>query len=110
VAGIIARLFRPVTVAPAAVDSPATEQYAPTRWRPEWTRESLVFQGGFPKLKRSSMTGGGFIPAKTFAGKEALMWQPYATPVSSVTAGGQLPSRPAFLTALLDGTATGNGV
>jgi hypothetical protein len=112
--GYMARMLavfrRPVTGLPPAVMSHAIPQYAPTVWRPEWLVGHLVYQGGVPILKRSSLTGGGFIPSKSFAGKEALSWQPYATPVSSVVGGGQVPSRPNFTTPLANGQAVGNGV
>jgi hypothetical protein len=63
----------------------------------------LVYKGGVPSLKRSSLTGSGFIPRKDFAGKEQPSWQPYATPISSQVGSGFFPSRSNFLTALLNG-------
>lgn len=88
---------------PAAVDSPASPQQAPLYWRPEWLAGHLVYQGGVPILKRSSMTGGGLIPARQWRGREPPSIQPYATPVASYVGGGSLPSRPNFLTALFGG-------
>lgn len=88
---------------PAAVDSPASPQMAPLYYRPVWHVGHLVYQGGIPMLKRSSMTGGGFIPVRQWRGKSAPAMQPYATPVSSYVGGGQIPARPNFLTALFGG-------
>jgi hypothetical protein len=89
--------------APAPWHHPVTDQAAPSRWRPQWTVPHLVYQGGDPRLPKYSLTGGGFIPTKSFAGKEGLMWQPYVTPISSQTGGGFIAARPNFLTALLKG-------
>lgn len=93
--------------------NPMSDQQAPSgqtiasgrgsRWRPEWTVNHLVFQGGIPRQPRYSLTGGGFIPSKSFAGKEGLLLQPYVTPVSSITGGGFIPKRTNFLTQLLNG-------
>lgn len=98
------RWFKPITDLPAAVDSPASPQQAPLYWRPEWKVGHLVYQGGVPILKASSMTGGGFLPVRQWRGKEPPSIQPYATPVGSMVGGGLLPSRPNFLTSLLNGT------
>lgn len=96
---------------PPAVNSPASPLQLPTRRYPQWYVAELPYQGGVPILKRSSMTGGGFVPMRSLAGKEAPSWQPYATPVSSMLGGGQLPSRPPFTTALGgNAAATGSGV
>lgn len=79
-------------------------QAAPHLYRPTWHVGHLVFQGGVPNLKRSSMTGGGFVPQRDgYAGKEGPSWQPYATPVVSAVGGGSLPSRSNFLTSLFGG-------
>jgi hypothetical protein len=88
---------------PPAVDSPASPQQAPLYYRPVWHVGHLVYQGGIPKLKRSSMTGGGFIPVRQWAGREPPSIQPYATPVTSMTGGGKIPDRPNFLSALFGG-------
>lgn len=96
----------PGSVAPLATHNPAAHQAAPAWWRPVWRVGHLVFQGGVPRLKASSLTGGGFFPMKDFAGKEAPSWQPYATPVSSQVGGGSLPSRPNFLQPLAGGAQT----
>ncbi len=89
---------------------PAISQRAPLLWRPVWHVGHLVYQGGVPILKRSSMTGGGFIPHKAgqasflaTRGKEGPGWQPYATPISSMTGSGFAPDRPNFLTRLFGG-------
>lgn len=87
---------------------PAADQALPSRWRPIWHVGHLVFQGGVPILKRSSMTGGGFIPARSFAGREAPSWQPYATPVSSALGPGFFASRPPFLTPLAGSSPPGS--
>lgn len=91
-------------------DELVAQQYAPALYRPVWHVEHLVYQGGNPRLKRSSMTGGGFIPAGRqllvglpTRGHEMPSWQPYATPVVSMTGPGFAPSRPNFLTRLLGG-------
>jgi hypothetical protein len=94
------RWWQAWTGLPAAVDSPASPQMAPLYYRPVWHVGHLVYQGGVPKLKRSSLTGGGFIYGRDLAGKEAPGWQPYATPVADFVGGGLIPSRPAFLTGL----------
>lgn len=86
-----------------APHDPAADQEAPRQWRPEWTVPHLVFQGGVDRIPRYSLTGGGFIPTKSFAGKEGLLYQPYVTPISSQTGGGFVPARPNFLTSLLKG-------
>jgi hypothetical protein len=86
-----------------AAHPPVAHQHAPTRWRPTWLVHHLVYQGGNPKLKASSLTGGGFIPARQWAGKYPLFTQPYATPISSAVGGGQVPARPNFITALMNG-------
>lgn len=78
-------------------------QQAPTYYRPVWHVGHLVFQGGVPNLKRSSMTGGGFIYQRGYRGHEGPSIQPYATPVSSASGSGFTPSRPNFLTALFGG-------
>lgn len=97
-AGIVALM---VGAPPVLKDHhPAVAQAAPKYYRPVWHVNHLVYQAGCPILKRSSMTGGGFLPMKDFAGHEAPGWQPYATPVSSQIGGGQLPSRVNFLTLL----------
>lgn len=79
----------------------AVHQEAPKFWRPVWHVNHLVYQGGVPKLKASSLTGGGFLPQRDLAGKEQPSWQPYATPVHSQVGAGYFPSRPNFLTPLL---------
>lgn len=98
-----------------AVHDPVSHQQAPSgmpivpggvageAWRPNWSVPHLVFQGGHDRIPRYSMIGGGFIPSKSFAGKEGLMYQPYVTPVSSISGGGFLPSKPNFLTRLFNG-------
>jgi hypothetical protein len=82
---------------------PVTDQGAPRNWRPEWTVPHLVYQDGQDRIPRYSLTGGGFIPAKSFRGREPLLWQPYVTPIASMVGGGQVPARTNFLTALFKG-------
>ena len=91
-------------------DEMVAQQYAPALYRPVWHVGHLVYKGGNPSLKRSSMTGGGFIPAGRMIlsglptrGREGPSWQPYATPISSMTGSGFAPNRPNFLTRLLGG-------
>ena len=57
---------------------PVAKQQPPRYWRPIWHVGHLVYQGGNPILKRSSLTGGGFLPMRDLAGKEQPGWQPYA--------------------------------
>jgi hypothetical protein len=85
---------------------PVADQSEPLFYRPVWHVNHLVFQGGNPRLKRQSMTGGGFLPMKDFAGHEQPSWQPYATPVASALGSGFFPSRPNFLQPLLGGQST----
>ena len=96
-------------------DQLVASQYAPSWYRPVWHVGHLVYQGGIPKLKRSSLTGGGFIPAGRqiliglpTRGEEGPSWQPYATPVNSMTGSGFTPSRPNFLTRLFGGAVGAN--
>lgn len=104
------RWWREITVLPAAVDSPASPQFAPAFYRPVWHVGHLVYQGGVPMGKASSLTGGGFLPMKDgYAGREGNGWQAYSTPVTSQVGGGSLPSRPNFLTALFGGRITTAG-
>ena len=85
----------------------ASLQAAPELFRPEWRVGHLVFQAGVPRLKTSSLTGGGFLARKDPpAGHEQPSWQPYATPVSSFLGGGYLGSRVNFLTPLGGNQAT----
>jgi hypothetical protein len=85
---------------------PLASQYAPLYFTPRWHVGHLVFQGGNPRLPMASMSGGGFLPQRDLAGHEQPSWQPYATPVSSLFAGGVLPSRPNFLQPLLGSNTT----
>lgn len=82
---------------------PVDKQQPPLFWRPIWYVGHLVYQGGNPILKRSSLTGGGFLPQRDLAGHEQPGWQPYATPISSAVGSGALPSRPNFTTGLSGG-------
>ena len=91
-------------------DELVAQQWAPTWYRPVWHVEHLVYKGGNPSLKRSSMTGGGFIPAGRqillglpTRGMEMPSWQPYATPISSMSGSGFTPARPNFLQRLFGG-------
>lgn len=89
--------------------NPIAAQEAPQFYRPVWHVGHLVYQGGVPALRRSSQTGGGFIPVHDgYAGREPPSWQPYATPVTSQVGSGQLPSRSNFLTALFGGAVGSN--
>jgi hypothetical protein len=85
---------------------PVAKQQPPLFWRPIWHVAHLVYQGGNPILKRSSLAGGGFLPQRDLAGKEQPGWQPYATPVISAVGSGFLASRVNFLTALSGGQST----
>lgn len=85
---------------------PVLDQGLPSRYRPVWHVGHLVYQAGNPRLKRSSLTGGGFLPLGTRGtrGREAPSWQPLATGLASLTGGGIIPARPNFLTRLFGGT------
>lgn len=96
-------------------DELIAHQYAPSLYRPVWHVGHLVFQGGNPNLKQSSMTGGGFIPAGRqilsglpTRGHESPSWQPYATRVGSMTGSGFTPARSNFLTRLFGGAVGRN--
>ncbi len=103
----MARWWRSETRLPAAVDSPASPQMVPFYWRPEWYVGHLVYQGGVPVLKASSLTGGGFLPMRDgFAGKFTPSYQDYQTPLTSQVGSGTMPSRPNFLTMLFGGRST----
>lgn len=84
---------------------PLALQQIPQGYQPHWYVGNLVYQGGNPVLKRSSLTGGGFIPMRSLAGREGPGWQAYVTPVSSMTGAGFAPSRPNFLTRLAGGVS-----
>lgn len=88
--------------------APIAAQQAPLWYRPVWHSGHLVFQGGVPNLKRSSLTGGGFIYKRDLFGKEGPSWQPYATPLSSMAGSGIVPRRANFLTALFGGAVGPN--
>jgi hypothetical protein len=85
---------------------PVLDQGPPANFRPVWHVGHLVFQEGIPRLKASSLTGGGFIPQKSLAGHEQPSWQALAIPRGSILGGGVLPSRPAFLTPLSGPSST----
>jgi hypothetical protein len=96
-------------------DELVAQQWEPAWYRPVWHVGHLVYKGGIPSLKRSSMTGGGFIPAGRqilmglpTRGEESPSWQPYATPVNSMTGSGFAPNRPNFLTRLFGGAVGSN--
>lgn len=90
---------------------PHFQGYAtPTKVKPEWTVPYLVFQGGVPRTRDNSLTGGGQIYGREF---QAMFSQPPVivpnrTPIVSLVGGGSLPSMPASLQALLGG-AQGSG-
>lgn len=87
----------------SAPHDPVGDQGAPRKWRPEWKVPHLVYQDGQDRIPRYSLTGGGFIPTKSFRGREPLLWQPYVTPIASMVGGGQVPTRTNFLTSLFKG-------
>ncbi len=87
--------------------NPIADQGPPAYYRPVWHVGHLVFQEGIPRLKASSLTGGGFLPMRDLAGHEQPGWQPFAIPMGSAIGGGALPSRPPFTT-LLGGSQTTN--
>jgi hypothetical protein len=85
---------------------PQADQSPPVDYRPVWHVGHLVYQGGVPRLKASSLTGGGFLPMRDLAGKEAPSWQPQAYPIGDFLGGGAIPSRPAFLQPLSGASTT----
>jgi len=80
----------------------------PSMYAPQWYVGNLVFQGGNPRQRQGSMTGGGQIYGHELEGLFQPVIVPYATPVISPVAGGQINANPAFLQALFGG-ASGNG-
>lgn len=76
---------------------------APLRFRPEWRVGALVFKGGAPDLKASSMTGGGQIYGREFRAYGQQVISTYTPGIASQVGGGQVPARPAFLSALFGG-------
>jgi hypothetical protein len=79
-----------------------------TTMRPEWRVAFLVFQGGKPHQRTGSLTGGGQIYGHEYGFQFAPWYQPYAPGLGSLVGGGQMPSIPAEIIALLGGSA-GNG-
>jgi hypothetical protein len=92
VTALVQRLFR--------THNAIADQKPPAYYRPVWHVNHLVYQGGVPMLKVSSLTGGGFVPQRSWAGREAPSWHAYATPISSAIGAGFFASRPNFLTPL----------
>lgn len=80
----------------------------PLNYAPQWYVGNLVFQGGNPRLRAGSMTGGGQIYGREYQGVFQPVQVPYATPVVSPVGGGQVLSRPSFMQALFGG-AQGTG-
>lgn len=76
----------------------------PTRLRPQWYVGYMVFQGGVPNLRKSSMTGGGQIVAQDLGLLHPNVMKDYTPPITSSVGGGQVASRPPFLQALFGGT------
>lgn len=112
VTGTVASEGGDVTGGPSGIGwsthNPIAAQEAPEYYRPVWHVGHLVYQGGVPALRRASLTGGGFIYERDYAGREGPSWQPYATPVTSQVGSGTLPSRANFLTALFGGAVGAN--
>jgi hypothetical protein len=83
----------------------------PGRLVPEWYTGYLVFQGGNPRQRTGSLTGGGQVYGHEYAPLFEPVIQAYSTPVTNLVAGGQIPSNPSFLQALFGGArghAAGN--
>lgn len=87
------------------VERPSFHGYTPaTRWRPEWTPAFLVFQGGIPRTKSASITGGGQIYGREYTAMNlANIIVANAPGFNSITGGGQIPYDPAFLQPLAGG-------
>lgn len=76
---------------------------APTKVRPEWTVPYLVYQAGIPRSRDMSLTGGGQIYGREFQGTFTPFVVPNVSRIGSLTGGGQMPSLPPALQALLGG-------
>jgi hypothetical protein len=76
---------------------------------PRWYVGYLTYQGGNPRLKRSSLTGSGVIPAQQFISTFAPSPVSYATPVQSAVGSGTLVAAEPSLTQLLRQVAGGTG-
>lgn len=68
---------------------------------PRWYVGYLTFQDGNPRLKRSSLTGGGVIPAKQFISTFQPTIVGYETRVQSAVGSGTLVAAEPSLTQLL---------
>lgn len=73
----------------------------PARNRPQWYVGYLTFQDGNPRLKRSSLTGSGFVYNRDVTGKFQPVIVLQTSRTSSLTGSGLVPSRFPFLTNLL---------
>lgn len=72
----------------------------PSRVAPQWYVGYLTFRDGKTLLKRSSMTGGGFIYAKDYSGNFQPVIVVHRGPSVSLTGGGILPQHMPGLTSL----------
>lgn len=88
-------------------DRPTFHGYAAASiMRPEWRVQFLVFQAGMPHQRTGSLTGGGQIPVNIPGGAGFAPWyQPYAPGIGSTVGGGQFPTVPPEILALLGGVA-----
>jgi hypothetical protein len=73
----------------------------PSRVMPQWYVGYLTFQAGNPRLKRSSLTGGGQIYARDYVGKFQPVIIMHTSPTVSTVGSGIVPARTPFLTWLL---------
>lgn len=78
---------------------------APTIGRPVWHVGYLVFQGGVPKTRGNSITGGGQIYGHELGLLTANVLKDYSTPVSAQMGSGQIVGLPPEVTVLLGGNA-----
>lgn len=94
---------------PIDIPEAVTDQYMgytrPGRLIPEWRVQFLVFQGGNSRIRLGSMTGGGQLYGHEPAGAFMPVLVNYGTPITSVVAGGQVVSKPAWLTSLFGGSS-----
>lgn len=73
----------------------------PKKNQPQWYTGYMVFQDGNPRLKRSSMTGGGMIYQHDNPGRFQPVVVLHTSVTASLTGPGSIPSRFPFLTHLL---------
>ncbi len=82
-----------------------------TKVRPEWLVGYLTFQGGIPRQRMGSLTGGGQAVANLGGPPGPPVIVPNTSILTSIAGGGMLPARPFFAAPLAGGASTtGNGL